>query len=1366
MSSKNPFLKLALLVVLGGVGPATYGAARDRFTTEARPLLETFCFECHNAEKHKGDLDLSRFSSSRDVFKESKVWEGVVEQLLVGEMPPKDHPQPTAQERDRLLQRITQTLQEGARAVAGDPGPVVLRRLNNAEYTWTIQDLTGVVSIDPAREFPADSAGGEGFMNTGQVLVMSPALLTKYLDAAKSVASHAVLLPDGIRFSPSDSSRDWTDEALARIRSFYQDHGIEVADAAGRIPLEPYLKATLTERRALKSGPKSLRRVAEARHLNPRYLAALWNTLQGGKDTPTSPILDPIRARWRGASESDAKALASEIAQWQTALWRFNPVGHLRRHLGGTDGPTAWMEPVNPVSSQREVRIRLTPATNAEEVVVYLAATQLGDGTGHDVIRWREPHLVIPGRPRLALRDVRDLVHQMGQRRDTVFRSAAACLAAAAEVALQPEADLGPIASRHGITPDLLRPWLDHLGLGVTAALRLDRMTGRLDATGGYEFVKGWGSPETPSVVANSSDQALRIPGNLGPLGVAVHPSPTLNVAVGWRSPVADTVRIEATVTHAHPECGNGVTWSLELRRGSVRQRLATGVAQGGKPVAVPVTEALDVRPGDVLSLLVGPRDGNHSCDLTDVRFKISGARTWDLSQDVAPSILAGNPHADGFGNPEVWHFYTEPVSGNGGTVIPAQSLLARWQSTSKEADKTTLAAALQNLLVSGPSTNTPAPDVQLYRQLASLGGPLFASVQGSVTSTRTGTTTSRWGLDPALFGKGTAGSPAGETDLVVSAPSRLEIHLPADLVAGCEFVTIGELDPVLGRAGTVQLFAQTTPPPGSGLDPNTGFLVGSDAATRERLERSLDAFRDLFPAALCYHRIVPVDEAVTLTLYHREDGPLKRLFLSDAESAELDRLWDELFFISREPVLLQSAFEQIYEYATQDRPDMVKAFTPMREPIRQRTAAFREREVAAEPRQLEAVLRFAGKAYRRPPTQEETQELQGLYATLRSREIPHPEALRLTLAKVLVSPAFLYRIEQPAPGTRPAPVSAWELATRLSYFLWSSTPDDELLALARSGDLLKPDVLARQARRMLQSPKIRRLAEEFGCAWLHLHGFTTLDEKSERHFPEFAALRGPMYEESVRTFIDLFQNNRPIPSLLSADHTFLNDSLAKHYGIPDVVGPEWRRVDGVKAHGRGGILAQAAVLSKQSGASRTSPILRGNWLCETVLGEKLPRPPKGVPVLPEEPPTGLSERQLTEQHSRDPKCAGCHARMDPYGYSLEAYDAIGRHRTTDTAGRPIDTRAQLADRAEFDGLDGLRLYLLTQKRDAFVRQVERKLLGYALGRSVQLSDEPLLRTLSERLRHRDHPIAEVLELIVRSPQFREIRGRDSLAQD
>ena len=204
---------------------------------------------------------------------------------------------------------------------------------------------------------------------------------------------------------------------------------------------------------------------------------------------------------------------------------------------------------------------------------------------------------------------------------------------------------------------------------------------------------------------------------------------------------------------------------------------------------------------------------------------------------------------------------------------------------------------------------------------------------------------------------------------------------------------------------------------------------------------------------------------------------------------------------------------------------------------------------------------------------------------------------------------------------------------------------------------------------------------------------------------------------------------------ILDADYAFLNAPLAKHYGITNVRFEgtnDWKRVDGMKKHSRGGILGQATTLAKQSGASRTSPILRGNWLCEVLLGEKLPRPPKDVPRLPEdEAAETLTVRQLTEKHSSDPKCYTCHRRIDPYGYSLEAFDAIGRFRDRDLGGRPIETRAKALDGAEFDGLDGLRQYLLTKRRDAGVKQVCRKLLGYSLGRSVLVSDGSLISGMS-----------------------------------
>ncbi len=367
----------------------------------------------------------------------------------------------------------------------------------------------------------------------------------------------------------------------------------------------------------------------------------------------------------------------------------------------------------------------------------------------------------------------------------------------------------------------------------------------------------------------------------------------------------------------------------------------------------------------------------------------------------------------------------------------------------------------------------------------------------------------------------------------------------------------------------------------------------------------------------------------------------------------------------------------------------------------------------------------------------------------------------------MFVAPAFLYRLENAPAGAKPGPISDWELASRLSYFLWSSAPDSELLALAANGKLHKPDVLSAQARRMLGDERVRRLAAEFACEWLHIHDFQSLDEKSDRHFPTFARLRAPMYEEAIRFFADSFQNDASVLALFDTDHTFLNDSLAQHYGIPGVTGAEWRRVDGVKKYGRGGILGLSATLAKESGASRTSPILRGDWVSEVLLGEKIPRPPKVVPQLPEDESTEtLTVRELTEKHISDPRCAGCHARFDGYGYALEGFDAIGRLRTADLGGHPIDTRTVLFDGTSVGGADDLRHYLLTRRRDDVLQQFCRKLLGYSLGRSVILSDRPLLAEMQAQLRKNGYRIGVAIETIVHSKQFLEIRGRDTIVEE
>jgi hypothetical protein len=1370
---------LALLLAPCGAAaePAAFDLLGNEYSGQVRPLITRFCLDCHSTAKQEGELDLERFARLDDVRSAVTTWLKVAEMLDNGEMPPKDAKQLTSDEKKQLRAWVQRYLNAEAHATAGDPGPVVLRRLSNAQYTYTVRDLT-LVDLNPLREFPTDNAAGEGFTNTGSALVMSPSLLTKYFDAGKEIAQHVVLLPNGLRFSPSTTPRDWTDEILARIRQTYLQYSDpEVAtkihqqgltwetSEAGRLPVEKYLAATLAERESLATGAKSVEVVAAERRLNARYLAALWSVLN---DTDPSQLLDAVRVRWRSAQPAEAPAIAAEIAVWQKVLTKFQSVGHMK----------PWMVPVNPITSRHEIRLKLTPPASGNEVTLYLAAGEAGDGPASDFVVWQQPRLIAPGRPDLLLRDVRDFTREMTERRQRVFASTAKSLMVVDEAGRAPApVEAAELARQHGVDADALAAWLDYFGVHSAARLKLDYFTKRIDKVSGYDFVKSWATQDLPSLAANSSDQHVRIPGNMKPHGVVVHPSPTLSAAVGWRSPVAGPVRIEGKVTHAHPECGNGVTWSLELRSGNTRQVLGSGSAAGNAVGTIGPIESQAVRPGDLVSIVIGPRDGNHACDLTDIELVIasplSDGRVWSLTRDVSDDVLAANPHADRFGNEDVWHFYTEPVKAHdSGPAIPGGSLLARWQSEDRIEEKRKLADEVQKLLLAGPPADPQHPDALLYRQLASLGGPLFARARTehakSAAPPGGGATNGQadqgdWGLDPAMFGRHPNGSVVDAASLCVQAPSIIEIRLPADLVVDSEFVITAILDPQSAAEGSVQpLVVREKPDSLAALRADAPVLTNDNSGARKRFEGAFDNFRRWFPAALCYIRIVPVDEVVTLTLFHREDEPLGRLMLNDEQRANLDRLWNELHFVSHDALTLVDAFVQLMEFATQDSDP--KLFEPYRKPIHDRAAAFRQQLVDAEPRQVEALIDFAARAYRRPLTDAQAAELRQLYSKLREQELPHDEAIRFTLARIFVSPEFLYRLEKAAPGIEPGPVSDWELANRLSYFLWSSPADAQLRDTAAAGRLRDASVLAAEARRMLGDARVRRLAVEFACQWLHIYDFHTLDEKSERHFPTFLPLREDMYEEAIRFFTDLFQRDGSVLSIFNADHTFLNESLAKHYGIPGVTGPQWRRVDGVGQYGRGGILGLSATLAKQSGASRTSPILRGNWVSEVLLGEKLPRPPKDVPRLPEDETAteGLTVRQLVEKHSSDARCAGCHVRMDPLGYALEGFDAIGRRREKDLADRVIDTRARLQDGTEFQGLHGLRDYLINTHRDAVLRQFNRKLLGYALGRSVQLSDEPLLDEMRRQLEKNDFRFSAVVETIVRSRQFRDIRGKDS----
>jgi hypothetical protein len=1366
-------ITVAVLLLAGVPHQVPTGAQEPRHVASADyadavlPVMKKYCLGCHSTQAKKGSLDLERFATVADIRKDLKVWQSVIEQVEAGEMPPKERPQLTAAEKNQFLRWVREFLDAEAKARTGDPGRVPLRRLSNAEYDATIRDLTGV-DLRPARDFPADGAAGEGFTNAAEALTdISPALLTKYLNAAKDIAEHAVLLPDGFRFSRSKTRRDWTDEGTAALRKFYAPFAAE----DGKLPVQPYLAATVRHRAALTTG--QIAAVAAQENLNAKYLGVLWRTLTD--PTPSQP-LDAIRAKWRVATENDIPALVAEVTAIQNALWKTVKIGNYIQ--ASWTSPGGYIEsltrqvPVDPPAGESvPLRLAVKPVPGQSEVVLYLAATERGPG---GPVVWQRPRFEAPGQPPLLLRDYAEYGSSFEVDYPSVFANTAQYLAAVIEAANNRKQTIDTLARQLGLDAAFLKRWIDLLAVEpfrtdgsptigrVVPVVPLELLEEKTPRNPEKPAINGWRKKGTdlPVVVANSSDQAEQIPGRIPPHGVGVHPMPREFVAVVWKAPVAGRVTVAAKIVHAHPACGNGIDWWIEHRRGSRAVVIAEASVDLGGESAAPV-KTLQVEAGDLVLLAIDAKNNDHVCDMTAIDFTLTEVdkprRVWDLAKDITGSIHDGNPHADRHGHPEVWSFVrgpSRPLGKGISSVIPPASVLGRWREAAadpkRQEEAAKLAAEVQTLFTGRRPAQEKSPDRTLYDNLVSVESPLLA------------------GVDVAKFGKRKGipfGLPIGQftaTDLVVPANTVVEVRLPAALLARREFVVDVRLTDPTGNRLVRPSVATTRPDPMAAWD---GPLLGSPtgAAYKQFLAGNAE-FRKVFPLFVCFPQVVPTDEVVTLKMFHREDEPLIRLFLSEEDARQLDRLWLEQRFISRQPVAEYDYLPQFMGYTTQDTPKAFQQFFIDRKPVFKKQAdEFLQEEAAAIPKQLDPVLQFAERAYRRPLQEDEKADLQALYHTIRQKGAAHDEAFRGVLARVLVAPAFLFRIEQAPPGKEPGPVNDWELATRLSYFLWSSLPDEQLRQLARAGKLRDPHVLAAQVDRMLKDDRTRSLAIEFGTQWIHVRGFDELNEKNEKLFPTFTAeLRAAMYEEAILFFQDLFRNNRPVLAILDADYTFLNEMLAKHYGIPGVVGPQFRRVEGVRQYGRGGILGLASVQAKQAGASRTSPVLRGNWVVETLLGEKLPKPPPNVPQLPEMEGTDqLTMRQLVEKHASVQACTVCHVRIDPFGFALEKYDPIGRLRDRDLGGLPIDTKVKLRDGTEFNGIDGLREYLLTTKKDVIVRLFCRRLLGYALGRAVTLSDTALLDEMVAELNRHGGKVSAAVQAIVRSPQFRMVRGRE-----
>ncbi len=695
--------------------------------------------------------------------------------------------------------------------------------------------------------------------------------------------------------------------------------------------------------------------------------------------------------------------------------------------------------------------------------------------------------------------------------------------------------------------------------------------------------------------------------------------------------------------------------------------------------------------------------------------------------------------------------------------------------------------------------------------------------------------------LQPARhpFGQGPAGAAIDADSLLSTAPAELQFVLTAEQrrqLQGRRLLLPLELNSA-DAAVNAQLGMAAAPADAVSAATATAGELLADAASPcvQRLRPFAERFCEVFP-----DRFVYVDPGRGLEAgfhlvegFFRDDAPLVRLVLSDEQRRELDDLWTELEFINTSAETLLRGFvwferserevlhDKRFDFLRSEDPALVREeilgrFETLyleklglkRDPetgaglddrarivvqffaeIRRGLALQEARLAAAEPRALADLMQLADKAWRRPLTADEQAELNRLYTRFRGEGQTVEQALRGVCTSILLSPHFCCLWQTPADGPGVSPLSGSDIASRLSYFLWSSLPDAELRQAAAAGRLATADGVAAEARRMLADPRIEALAEEFLGQWLRYRDFEQKDPINAAAFPGYDdELRAAMAEEPVRTATWLMQQDRSITELLSGDTSLLNSRLAAHYGgileqhyrqaaelrrrtltaagaAPQQlaeVAREWLPVSGLREAGRGGLFGMSVVLAKNSAGERSSPVKRGFWTVHHLLGRHFPPPPADVPELPKnEQQADRSLRELLAVHVSDAQCAMCHRHFDHFGLTMEGFDAIGRARTKDAAGRPIDNRVTLADGSTIDGIPGLADYVLRHRRSEFLQTFCRRFLGYALGRSVQLSDQSLLDQMQTALEAGDGKFSVLVEQVVRSPQFRSVRNRE-----
>jgi hypothetical protein len=637
-------------------------------------------------------------------------------------------------------------------------------------------------------------------------------------------------------------------------------------------------------------------------------------------------------------------------------------------------------------------------------------------------------------------------------------------------------------------------------------------------------------------------------------------------------------------------------------------------------------------------------------------------------------------------------------------------------------------------------------------------------------------------------FGVSVDGTPVGPNDFAATGPLKLELNVDHE-----SYLAELHTDVELGadRDAVIRVMLNSRPDGPSRVGGQRVFIGDPASAGYKTFRAGIAEFVALMPpnshgeANPADRDPVPPpfdntynspehDGFVIKVKYQRLDDFFTKNMVDGADRAALEHAWTDLFgsWPYHDAYLgmlldhfdVKTASRKIVDMTPARIAALPAALQPHVRKLRAHYDDITLKMKAGQPGHIGDVLTFASRAWRRPLTAVEQAGLRGFYRTSRTTgKLSHPAAIRATLARVLMSPAFLYRVESAPRGTE-ITLNDWEMASRMSFFLWSSIPDDELRRAAAARELSDPKKLAAQVARMTADPKARRISTEFFGQWLGFYHFDEYRGVDSGRFPEFTdEVRTAMYEESVANFEYLVRERRPVREILHADYTFLNKPLAKFYGIDEKLAPSaaMQRVDGMGKFDRGGALRLGTVLTTTSAPLRTSPVKRGDWILRRILSTPTPPPPPDAGTLPADDKSfeGQTLRQRLTAHKRDAKCAACHLRIDPLGFPLEGFDAVGRTRAAYNDGKPVDTTGEFRDKSTIVGSAGLLGYL--QKQDGKVlTTLSRKMIGYALGRNPQPSDRRLIGEMVKA--GGDATFADLATRIVTSRQFRHrARGTD-----